>query len=87
MKEGNLDKVTNTYDVCFKCGKPDHFIRDCRVHKGEHNKCVMSGGDKNKSRDKVCDMSSRRGIVDHVVKKALAISSNSLSNLEGSEHP
>lgn len=35
MNEGNLGKVTNLNDVCFKCGKPYHFIRDCSVHKGE----------------------------------------------------
>ena len=32
-------------------------------------------------------MSSRRGIVDHVVKKALGVSSNSSSDSEESEHP
>ena len=46
---------------------------------GKHKKCVKFGGDKNKSRDQVRDKSSRREIVDHVVKKALAILGNSSS--------
>ena len=76
MKKGNLD-ATDSNDVCFKCGKPDHFIRNCPMHKAENKKCVKSREDKNKSRDQVRDKSNRRGIVHHVVEKALVVSSNS----------
>lgn len=57
------------------------------MHKGENKKCVKFGGDKNKSREQVCDKSSRREVVDHGVTKALAVSSNTLCDSEESEHP
>ena len=72
--------------MCLKCCKPDHIIRDYPMRNGENKKCVKFGGDKNKSRDHVCDKSSRRETVYHVVKKALFVSGDFSSDSRESEY-
>ncbi|XP_070007440.1 uncharacterized protein [Nicotiana sylvestris] len=37
LKRGNSSRPKN-YDLCDKCGKPGHFIKDCPLMKQEHSK-------------------------------------------------
>ena len=83
----NSNRTENANDVCFKCGKQDHFIRDFPIHKGENKKCVKSGGDKNKSRDLVPGKSSKTKTVDYDVNEALAVKGDSSSDFEESYYP
>uniref|UniRef100_M1D6Y7 Uncharacterized protein n=1 Tax=Solanum tuberosum TaxID=4113 RepID=M1D6Y7_SOLTU len=85
MKKGNLDKATNSNDLCHKFGKSIHFIRNW--HKVEHKEYVKSGGDNDKRRDQVVNKSSKRETTDYVVKKASAIWGNTSSNSNYSEYP
>ncbi|XP_015161849.1 uncharacterized protein [Solanum tuberosum] len=50
-KTGSSSRVANVNDLCHKCGKPGHFIRDCPMHKLKYKDYFKAGGDKDKRRD------------------------------------
>ena len=33
LKEWNINRVAEANDLCHKCGKPGHFMRDCPSQK------------------------------------------------------
>lgn len=41
-KEGNHSKSNNTNKGCFKCGRTNHFARDCRASQGDQTKFKAS---------------------------------------------
>ncbi|XP_016562524.1 uncharacterized protein LOC107861706 [Capsicum annuum] len=41
----------NNIEVCHKCGSPEHFIKDCPMHKMDHQDYHKAEGDKGKIRD------------------------------------
>ncbi|XP_070054811.1 uncharacterized protein [Nicotiana tomentosiformis] len=58
------------YDFCHKCGKPEHFIKDCPLHKQDQYKHNI---DKTTKRNPVPDRRfKRKNVADNVVKQALA---------------
>ncbi|XP_070008657.1 uncharacterized protein [Nicotiana sylvestris] len=69
LKRDNSSRPKN-YDLCRKCGKPGHFIKDCPLMKQEHSK---HNPDKAAKRNPVLDKHfKRKRFVDNVVKQALA---------------
>ncbi|KAL3331992.1 hypothetical protein AABB24_032555 [Solanum stoloniferum] len=69
-KGGISGRAAIANDLCQKCGKPGHFIRDCPMTKAENTR---PGGDKDMRRDLIPDKKGRRAAADYVVKKALAV--------------
>ncbi|XP_070057774.1 uncharacterized protein [Nicotiana tomentosiformis] len=68
-KRGSSSKPKN-YDLCHKCGKPGHFIKDCPLLKQEHFK---HNSDKAAKRNPVPDKCFKRKNTAHnVVKQAFA---------------
>ncbi|XP_070004883.1 uncharacterized protein [Nicotiana sylvestris] len=68
LKKGNSSKPKN-YDLCHKCRKPGHFIKDCPLIKQEHSKY---NPDKEAKRNLVLDKHfKRKRSADNVVKQAL----------------
>ncbi|XP_070057571.1 uncharacterized protein [Nicotiana tomentosiformis] len=68
-KRGSSSK-TRGYDLCHKCGKSGHFIKDCPLLKQDqykHN--TDKGGKRNRVPDKKF---KRKDVADNVVKQALA---------------
>nr|XP_016497295.1 PREDICTED: uncharacterized protein LOC107816123 [Nicotiana tabacum] len=79
LKRGNSSKPKN-YDLCHKCGKPGHFIKDCPLLKQEHSKYNPKKAAK---RNSVPDKDfKRKGSADNVVKQALAAWGDSSSEFE-----
>ncbi|XP_075100934.1 uncharacterized protein LOC142176685 [Nicotiana tabacum] len=78
-KRGNSSKPKN-YDLCHKCGKPGHFIKDCPLLKQEHSKYnPKKAAKRNPVPDKLF---KRKRSADNVVKQALAAWGDSSSESE-----
>ncbi|XP_070007291.1 intracellular protein transport protein USO1-like [Nicotiana sylvestris] len=78
-KRGSSSKPKN-YDLCHKCGKPRHFIKDCPLIKQEHFKYNL---DKATKRNPVPDKCFKiKNATDNVVKQALAAWGDSFSESE-----
>jgi len=71
-KRGNPRRVASASDLCHKCGKAGHFIRDCPMLKAENKEYQRPGSEKDKRRDLVPEKNARKAAADYVVKKALA---------------
>ncbi|XP_019256479.1 PREDICTED: uncharacterized protein LOC109234893 [Nicotiana attenuata] len=68
-KKGSSSKPKG-YDLCHKCGKPGHFIKDCPLLKQDKYKNNI---DKAAKRNPVPDKRfKRKNVADDVVKQALA---------------
>ncbi|XP_070025702.1 uncharacterized protein [Nicotiana sylvestris] len=68
-KKGSSSKARNN-DLCHKCGKPGHFIKDCPFLKQEQYK---QNPDKEAKRNSVPDKRfSRKSAADNILKQALA---------------
>ncbi|XP_075095154.1 uncharacterized protein LOC142173459 [Nicotiana tabacum] len=68
-KRGSSSKPKN-YDLCHKCGKLGHFIKDCPLLKQEHFK---HNSNKAAKRNPVSDKYfKRKNVANNVVKQALA---------------
>ncbi|XP_070049302.1 uncharacterized protein [Nicotiana tomentosiformis] len=68
-KRGSSSRPTS-YDLCHKCGKPGHFIKDCPLHKQDQYK---HNTDKIAKRNPVLDRRfKRKDVADNVMKQALA---------------
>ncbi|KAH0691226.1 hypothetical protein KY289_018584 [Solanum tuberosum] len=78
-KGGNLHHTATTSDLCHKCGKAGHFIRDCPMFKVETKEYQRPGGEKEKRRDLVPEKNARKALADYVMKKALAVWGDSSS--------
>ncbi|XP_070004811.1 uncharacterized protein [Nicotiana sylvestris] len=79
LKRGNSNKTKN-YDLCHKCGKPGHFIKDCPLLKQEHSKYNPKKAAK---RNPVPDKHfKRKRCANNVVKQALAALGDSSSGSE-----
>ncbi|XP_075106996.1 uncharacterized protein LOC107760425 [Nicotiana tabacum] len=71
---------TKYYDLCHKCGKPGHFIKDCPLLKQDQFK---HNTDKAVKRNPVPDKRfKRKNVADSVVKQALAAWGDSSSESE-----
>ncbi|XP_070022582.1 uncharacterized protein [Nicotiana sylvestris] len=78
-KRGSSSKPKN-YDLCHKCGKPGHFIKDCLLLKQVHYK---NNFDKVAKRNLVPDKCfKRKNVADNIVKQALAAWGDSSSESE-----
>ncbi|XP_070022221.1 uncharacterized protein [Nicotiana sylvestris] len=78
-KRGSSNKPKN-YDICYKCGKPGHFIKDCPLLKQDQYK---NNFDKAAKRNSVPDKRfKRKNATDNVVKQALAAWGDSSSKYE-----
>nr|XP_016470456.1 PREDICTED: uncharacterized protein LOC107792736 [Nicotiana tabacum] len=78
-KRGSSNRPKN-YDLCHKCGKSRHFIKDCPLLKQEHFKY---NPDKVSKRNPVLDKHfKRKRSADNVVKQALTAWGDSSSESE-----
>ncbi|XP_009625595.2 uncharacterized protein [Nicotiana tomentosiformis] len=78
-KRGSFSKPKN-YDLCHKCGKPGHFIKDCHLLKQEH---FEHNSDKAAKRNPVPEkFFKRKNVADNVEKQALAAWGDSSSESE-----
>ncbi|XP_070017567.1 uncharacterized protein [Nicotiana sylvestris] len=78
-KRGSSSKLKN-YDLCHKCGKPGHFIKDCSLLKQDHFK---HNSEKVSKRNLVPDKCfKRKNVVDIIVKQALTTWADSSSESE-----
>ncbi|XP_070036328.1 uncharacterized protein [Nicotiana tomentosiformis] len=78
-KRGSSSKPKN-YDLCHKCGKPGHFIKECPLLKQDQHK---NNFDKATKRNPVPDKCfKRKNVADNVVKQALAVWGDSSSESE-----
>ncbi|XP_070010674.1 uncharacterized protein [Nicotiana sylvestris] len=69
LKKGSSSKPKN-YDICHKCGKPGHFIKDCPLLKQEFSK---NKPEKAAKRNPVpLKDFKRKRYADNVMKHALA---------------
>ncbi|XP_070022945.1 uncharacterized protein [Nicotiana sylvestris] len=69
LKRGSSSKLKN-YNLCHKCGKPGHFIKDCPLLKQEFSNY---NPEKAAKRNSVPDKDfKRKRSTDNVVKQALA---------------
>ncbi|KAH0682508.1 hypothetical protein KY290_023330 [Solanum tuberosum] len=78
-KGGNPSRVATVSDLCHKCGKVGHFIRDCLMLKAETKEYKRPVGEKDKRRDLVPEKNARKFVANYVVKKALAVWGDSSS--------
>ncbi|XP_070025553.1 uncharacterized protein [Nicotiana sylvestris] len=79
LKRGSSSKSKN-YNLCHKCGKPGHFIKDCPLMKQEFSKY---NPEKAAKRNPVPDKDfKRKRFADNVVKQALAVWGDSSSESE-----
>ncbi|KAH0645174.1 hypothetical protein KY284_033058 [Solanum tuberosum] len=86
-RRGNLPRVATTSDLCHKCGKTGHFIKDCPILKAENKEYQRPAGEKGKRRDLVLEKNARKAAADYVVKKALVVWKDSSSESEESKCP
>ncbi|XP_070040269.1 uncharacterized protein [Nicotiana tomentosiformis] len=78
-KTGSSSKPKN-YDLCHKCCKPGHFIKECPLLKQDQYK---NNFDKAVKRNRVPNKRfKRKNVTDNVVKQALAAWGDSLSESE-----
>ncbi|XP_070036523.1 uncharacterized protein [Nicotiana tomentosiformis] len=79
QKRGNSSKTRN-YDLCHKCGKPGHFIKECPLLKQDQYK---NNFDKAAKRNPDPDKHfKRKNVADNVVKQALALWGDSFGESE-----
>ncbi|XP_070002387.1 uncharacterized protein [Nicotiana sylvestris] len=79
LKRGSSSKPKN-YDLCYKCGKPGHFIKDCPLLKQEFSKY---NPEKAAKRNPVPDKDfKRKRFANNVVKQAIAAWGDSSSEFE-----
>ncbi|XP_060190430.1 uncharacterized protein LOC132619592 [Lycium barbarum] len=69
-------------DLCHKCGKPGHYIKECPFHKQDHYKNTDKGVKRNQLSDKKFN---RRDVADNLVKHALDAWGDSSSESEDEE--
>lgn len=86
-KRGSASKCLNRNDLCHKCGKPGHLIKDCPMHKVEYKHYVKVGGHKDRTRARVPEKSTRRAVASYVVKQAFTALKYSSSEYDESVHP
>ncbi|XP_070023077.1 uncharacterized protein [Nicotiana sylvestris] len=68
-KRGSSSKP-KSYDLCHKCGKPGHFVKDCPLLKQDQYK---NNSNKAAKRNPVPDRRfNRKNAADNVVRQALA---------------
>ncbi|XP_070037107.1 uncharacterized protein [Nicotiana tomentosiformis] len=78
-KRGSSSKPKN-YDLCHKCGKPGHFIKECPLLKQDLHKNNL---DKVAKRNPVPDKCfKRKNVADNIIKQALAAWGDSSSKSE-----
>lgn len=87
QKGGNTCKPLGGNACYIRCGKSDHFIKDCPVHNMEYKNYMTIEGYKGKRKDRVPDKSKRRVVVNYIVKQALATLGDSSYEFDKSEHP
>ncbi|XP_070006294.1 uncharacterized protein [Nicotiana sylvestris] len=76
---GSISKAKNN-DLCHKCGKPWHFIKDCPLLKQDQYK---ENPDKAAKRNPVPDKRfSRKSTADNIVKQSLSAWGDSSSESE-----
>ncbi|XP_070022898.1 uncharacterized protein [Nicotiana sylvestris] len=82
-KKGSSSRNFKGNNCCHKCGKPGHLIKDCPLHKQDHDKINT---DKAAKRNSVLDrIFERRDVADNMVKQALADWGDSSSESEGED--
>ncbi|XP_019226214.1 PREDICTED: uncharacterized protein LOC109207698 [Nicotiana attenuata] len=82
-KKGSSSKPKN-YDLCHKCGKPGHFIKDCPLKQDQY----QNNSDKAAKRNPVPDRRfNRKNATDNVVRQALAAWGDSSSESGEDDEP
>ncbi|XP_049406072.1 uncharacterized protein LOC125869660 [Solanum stenotomum] len=76
QKKASTSRAANANDLCHKCGKPGHFMRDCPSQKQETQNF------KPRKRDLVPDSARRKAHADQLVRKAFAVWGNDSSESE-----
>ncbi|KAH0717495.1 hypothetical protein KY290_014097 [Solanum tuberosum] len=76
QKKASTSRTATANDLCHKCGKPDHFMRDCPSQKQETHDITP------RKRDLVPDNARRKAHVDQLVRKAFAVRGDDSSESE-----
>jgi len=76
QKKVSTSRTATANDMCHKCGKPGHFMRDCPSQKQETHDT------KPRKRDLVPDHAQRKAHADQLVRKAFAVWGNDSSESE-----
>ncbi|XP_070055526.1 uncharacterized protein [Nicotiana tomentosiformis] len=80
FQKGEVLASQKNYDLCHKCGKPGHFIKECPLLKQDKYK---NNFDKATKRNPVPDKCfKRKNVADNVVKQALTAWGDSSSESE-----
>lgn len=69
QKAENSNRPVNANHLCHKCGKTEHFIRDCPMHKVEVKTYQRPGGEKVRNREPVPDKKVRKVVAGYIMKK------------------
>ena len=86
-KGGNFPRAATSNDICHKCWRGEHFIRDCPLLKAKNKEYQRPWGKKEKCRDLVLDKNDQKVAPDYVVKKALVSWGYSSSESKDFEKP
>ncbi|KAH0698112.1 uncharacterized protein [Solanum tuberosum] len=76
QKKASTSRAANTNELCHKCGKPGHFIRDCPSQKQEIQDF------RPRKKDLVPDNARRKAHADQLVRKAFDVWGNDSSESE-----
>lgn len=76
QKKASTSRAANANDLCHKCGKPGHFMRDCPSQKQETQDF------RPRRKDQVLDHAKRKAHADQLEKKALAMWGNASNESE-----
>ena len=74
-------------DICYKCRKAGHFIRECPLLKNENKEHQKPRSDKENRRDLVLGKRDRKATADLVVKRDLAAWGDSSGDSEDPDEP